>query len=56
MDLRLQIQKQNNCVFDGAHQISPNDISFNKKQAVLIKDNSKKAKINMRREDPFMLS
>lgn len=32
--------KQNNCDFDGAQKISPNNINFNKKQAVLIKDNS----------------
>lgn len=32
--------KTNNCDFDVAHKICPNNINFNKKQAVLIKDNS----------------
>lgn len=36
----LQIQKQNNCDFDGAHKIILNNINFNKRGAVLIKDNS----------------
>lgn len=38
--LMIQIQNQNNCDFDGAHKISLNNINFNKRGAVLIKDNS----------------
>lgn len=38
--LMLQIQKQNDCDFDGIHKISLNNINFNKRGAVLIKDNS----------------
>lgn len=38
--LMLQIKKQSNCDFDGAHKISLNNINFNKRGAVLIKDNS----------------
>lgn len=40
MNFNTPDTKQNNCDLDEAHKISPNNINFNKKQAVLIKDNS----------------
>lgn len=52
----LQIQTQNNCDFDGIHKISLNNINFNKRGAVLIKDNSLRSKNKYEKEAPFMLS
>lgn len=38
MNFNIPDTKQN-CDLDEAHKISPNNINFNKKKAVLIKDN-----------------